>query len=58
MVQITYFVPDRKKAGGVYIDIDGIVKKIDDFGRIIVMKDETKIPIDDIIKIDFSREDR
>ncbi len=51
-VFITYFKPDDKKAGGSYVTVEGCVKAIDAYGRTVAMKDGTKIPINDIIKID------
>lgn len=51
-VSITYFQPDKKKSGGAYITATGCVKKIDEYERTLVMKDETKITIDDIFEID------
>lgn len=51
-ITITYFVPDEKKDGGRYISVTGIIRKIDDYERILVLTDETKIPLDDIIDID------
>lgn len=53
-IVITYFVPDKKKAGGAYIDLGGTVKKIDDFERMVVMTDGTKIPIGDILEIELN----
>lgn len=53
-VKITYFKADEKKAGGVYLEAIGIVKKLDDFERLITMQDGAKIPMDDILDIDFS----
>ena len=51
-IEITYFKPDERKAGGKYITATGAVKKIDDFERWITMQDGTKIPMDDILSID------
>ncbi len=51
-VSITYFVPDEKKEGGAYQTIKGIVKKIDDYSREIVMADGTHISIDVVREID------
>lgn len=51
-VSITYFKADEKKAGGAYLEAIGIVKKLDDFERLITMQDGTKIPMDDILNID------
>lgn len=49
---ITYFKPDAKKSGGAYAEIAGAVKKVDDFERIIVMMDGTKLPMDDVLDIE------
>lgn len=52
-VVLTYFLPDEKKAGGKYVTVTGNVKKIDEYGKIIVLEDKTKIPINEIIGIIF-----
>ena len=51
-VSIKYFVPDKKKSGGAYITKKGIVLKIRDYEKDIIMNDGTEIPIDDIIAIE------
>ena len=51
-VTLTYFKPDERKAGGAYVKATGIVKKVDDFERLIVMQDGTKLPMDNILNID------
>ena len=51
-VSITYFQPDQKKSGGAYITAAGCVKKIEEYEHAVVMQDDTKIPIDQIIAID------
>ena len=51
-VEITYFKPDERKAGGKYVSAVGAVKKIDDFERRITMQDGAKIPMDDVLSID------
>jgi len=51
-VIFTYFKPDERKAGGSYIDVSGTVKKVDDFERLIMMQDGTKIPMDDVVNIE------
>ena len=51
-VKITYFKADERKAGGAYLETIGIVKKLDDFERLITMQDGAKIPMDDILSID------
>ena len=50
-IEITYFQPDKKKTGGAYVSTIGIVKKIDSYERTVIMQDETRIPIEEIIRI-------
>ena len=47
-IKITYFEPDKKKAGGAYIDIIGTVKRIDEYECLVIMTDGKKIRIEDI----------
>lgn len=47
-VTITYFEPDKKKSGGAYITITGIVKRIDEYEHFVIMKDGARIFIDSI----------
>lgn len=51
-VTITYFVPDRKKTGGAYISVTGVVRKIDEYAQSIVLEDGTEIPIEQIYEIE------
>ena len=51
-VVITYFVPDDRKQGGVYLTITGVVTKIREYERDVIMEDGTRIPIDDIFVIE------
>ena len=51
VVTITYFVQDLRKAGGKYVTISGVIKKIDDYQKIIVMQNNIIISIDDIADI-------
>lgn len=51
-VVFTYFVPDKAKSGGAYVTKQGVVKKVDDYERLITLFDGTKIPMDDVLTID------
>lgn len=51
-VTVRYFVPDKRKAGGAYVEFSGIVKEIDEYERCIVMTDGMKIPIEQVRAID------
>lgn len=50
-VFVTYFIADKKKSGGSYTTISGTVKRIDEFERLVIMKGDRKIPIEDILEI-------
>ena len=51
-VTITYFVHDNKKSGGAYVTRKGIVLKVREYEKDVIMDDGTKVAIDDIIAID------
>ena len=50
-VVFTYFIPDLTKDGGKYINVTGVIKKIDLFNQNIILEDKTEIPINEIIDI-------
>lgn len=50
-ITFTYFVNDKQKSGGKYIEKIGIIKKIDTINGLIILKDKSKIKIKDIINI-------
>lgn len=55
-VTVIYFVPDKKKDGGQYDEIEGIVRLVDTVNRELVLvgeksTDELKIKLDDIVEI-------
>lgn len=51
-VRITYFKPDERKSGGAYLTITGVVKKVDDYERLITMRDGLVLPMDDVLTIE------
>lgn len=51
-VSVTYFIPDERKSGGAYVTVTGIVKKVDDYQRLLLLTDGTKIPLDDILDLE------
>ncbi|WP_019229960.1 UV-damage repair protein [Sedimentibacter sp. B4] len=51
-IAITYFQPDEKKNGGAYVTVSGRAKKIDEYERVVVMTDGTRVSIDEIASID------
>ncbi len=50
-VTVTYFLKDGKKEGGKYIDISGVIKKMDFYYGLLVMEDGTKIRLEDIYEL-------
>ena len=50
--EITYFVKDKYKSGGNYKKINGYIKKIDLIEKQIILKDNTKLDIKNIINIE------
>ncbi len=50
-ITVTYFKKDDRKAGGKYLTVTGNLKKIDEYERVLVLINGTKIPFDDIADI-------
>ena len=50
-IKITYFVKDKRKNGGKYIDQIDTIKKIDLYNKNIVLSNNKKINSEDIINI-------
>ena len=50
-IEIVFFRPDEKKAGGAYITVRGTVRKIEGYERTVVMQDGTRILIEEIVDI-------
>jgi len=49
--EFVYFVPDKKKKGGSYVTVRGVVKNIDAIERKIILTDGTVIPFEDVLEI-------
>ncbi len=50
-VSICYFKPDRKKTGGAYVTITGVIKKFDGIAGNLVLENGDCIPIEDVVVI-------
>lgn len=50
-ITITYFEPDKKKAGGAYKSIEGQLQNIDDYNQAIVLKNGEVILLKSILDI-------
>lgn len=51
-IKITYFLPDERKSGGSYVEYTGVLMRVDEYEKKIILADKTQIPIDDIYEID------
>ncbi len=51
-VTLTYFRPDARKAGGEYVSLTGVVRRVREYEREVVMADGTVIPFDRILDVD------
>ena len=51
-VELRYFVPDKKKAGGRYETLRGRVRKIDEYAFLLFLTDGKKIPLGEIVSIE------
>ena len=50
-LRIVYFKPDTRTSGGACIEINGCIRKLLPYERIIIMEDDTRIPVDDVLEI-------
>ena len=50
-VTLTYFRPDKKKAGSAYLTVTGQLKKIDDYEGALILMGGERILIEDILEI-------
>ena len=53
-ITITYFEPDSRKSGGIYLSITGRIRRVDEVNRQIILADRTTIAMDAICEIDCS----
>lgn len=51
-IAVTCFRADEKKDGGAYVSVCGRVKKVDGYRRMILLKDGTSLPMDDIVSME------
>lgn len=50
-INVIYFVPDEKKAGGRYIEKTGVVLRFDSFNNALVFSDGEKIAVNDLYQV-------
>ena len=50
-ITVTYFQPDKKKAGGAYVAAAGRLKRIDDVEGALILMSGERIHVEDILEI-------
>ena len=51
-ITVSYFLPDTRKSGGEYVTATGILKRFDEYERLLILTDGRKIPLDDIADVE------
>lgn len=51
-ITVTWFRPDERKEGGAYITTTGRLKKLDEAERILILTDDTRIPLDAVVSLE------
>lgn len=52
-IKITYFQSDLKKIGGKYVTVLAVIKKIDEYNKVLVLNNGMKIKIDDLYQLEW-----
>ena len=50
-VTVVYYSPDSKKPGGAYLELRGVMDRINAFEKVIVMADSSRIFLEQIVDI-------
>ncbi len=50
-IRVTYFVPDKKKSGGRYVDKVGVVRIYDSYTNELVFTDGERLAVGDMVKV-------
>lgn len=51
VLNIVYFVPDTRKAGGSYAEITGRIKKLLPHEKLLILDTGTRIPVEDVVDV-------
>ena len=54
VLNLVYFVPDSRKAGGAYMEITGRIKKLIPHEKLLIMDTGTRIPVEDVVEVTAS----
>lgn len=56
VLNIVYFVPDTRKAGGSYMEISGRIKKLLPHEKLLILDTGTRVPVEDVVEVYDSTE--
>lgn len=51
-VTATWFQPDDRKEGGTYVTVTGRARKLDESAGVLLLEDETRIPIRHLVSLE------
>ena len=51
-ITVTWFRPDERREGGAYITTTGRLKKLDEAERILILTDDTRIPLEAVVSLE------
>ena len=51
VLNLVYFVPDTRKAGGSYMEISGRIKKLLPHEKLLILDTGIRIPVENIVKV-------
>lgn len=51
-IEVTYYIPDIKKEGGMYVTSVNRLKRIDEYEQRLIFMDRTSIALDDVYEIE------
>lgn len=54
-IKLSFFLPDRRKSGGGYLELREKIKKIDETEHLLIMNNGIRIPFCHIIGVSFVR---
>lgn len=54
LIKVVYFQEDKTKQGGQYLTIINQIKNVDEYNRVIILVNSSRIRIDDIYEIELS----
>ena len=51
-VTLTCFVPDPVKCGGRCVEVSGVLRRVDEVARLLILRGGERVPMDDVVAVD------